>query len=255
MAVPDDSKIFSDREIAMILQKAAELQVERGGRVSGLSLEELRQVASEAGIEPHLVEDAVAELRRQAQPTEAPRRKSRKSQTRWEQSVELPVRLDNEDVRALLAHLEAEFGGHGAVTELACGTVWTHFRLRNGHTHAAIEEREAGTRFHVAIERGTQRKFIRRLGGTIGAALFSIAGFATGDEFGLMFLTSLGIVAGNLTGRGAWRVLAPRWAGRLDRLVSTLSGEAMRNGMPVTSAPPAVPPPSAAATAGSRRDR
>jgi hypothetical protein len=114
MSVPDDSKIFSDREIAMILQKAAELQEERGGRVSGLSLEELRQVASEAGIEPHLVEDAVKELRRQAQPADPPRRKSRKGQTRWEQSVELPVRLDNEDIRALLAHLEAEFGGHGS---------------------------------------------------------------------------------------------------------------------------------------------
>jgi hypothetical protein len=247
MAVPDDTKIFSDREIALILQKAAELQVERGGRVSGLSLEELRQVASEAGIEPHLVEDAVKELRRQAQPPEPTRRKSRKGQTRWEQSVELPIRLDNEDVRALLAHLEAEFGGHGAVTELTCGTVWTHFRLRDGHTHAAIEEREAGTRFHVAIERGTQRKLMRRVGGTIGAALFSIAGFATGDEFGLMFLTSLGIVAGNLTGRGMWRVLAPRWAGRLDRLVSTLSGEAMRNGSPLSATRSSASAPTAGA--------
>jgi hypothetical protein len=233
MAVPDDTKIFNDGEIALILQKAAELQAESGGRATGLSLEELRQVASEAGIEPHLVEEAVSHLRRQAQPPEPPRRRIRRGQTRWEQSVELPVRVDNHDVRALLAHLEAEFGGHGVVTELSCGTVWTHFRMRAGYTHAAIEEREAGTRFHLAIDRGTQRKFIRRAGGTIGGALFSLAGFATGDPAGLMVFTSLGIVAGNLTGRGAWRVLARRWAGRLDRLISTLSGEAMRNGTSV----------------------
>ena len=233
MAVPDDTKIFNDGEIALILQKAAELQAESGGRATGLSLEELRQVASEAGIEPHLVEEAVSHLRRQAQPPEPPRRRIRRGQTRWEQSVELPVRVDNHDVRALLAHLEAEFGGHGVVTELSCGTVWTHFRMRAGYTHAAIEEREAGTRFHLAIDRGTQRKFIRRAGGTIGGALFSLAGFATGDPAGLMVFTSLGIVAGNLTGRGVWRVLARRWAGRLDRLISTLSGEAMRNGTSV----------------------
>jgi hypothetical protein len=255
MSVPDDSKIFSDREIAMILQKAAELQEERGGRVSGLSLEELRQVASEAGIEPHLVEDAVKELRRQAQPADPPRRKSRKGQTRWEQSVELPVRLDNEDIRALLAHLEAEFGGHGSVTELSCGTVWTHYRLRDGHTHAAIEERESGTRFHLAIDRGSRRKFLRRVGGMIGGVLFGMAGMATGEPEGFMALGMLGIVAGNLTGRGAWRLLAPRWAGRLDRLVSTLSGEAMRNGAPVMPPPPSAPAPSAAVTAGSRPDR
>jgi hypothetical protein len=254
MSVPDDRKIFSDREIALILQKAAELQAERGGRASGLSLEELRQVASEAGIEPHLVEEALGELRRAARPSEPSRRKSRKGQTRWEQSLELPVHLDNEDVRAVLAHLEAEFGGHGTVTELSCGTVWTHFRLREGHTHAAIEARASGTRLHLALDRGTQRKFLRRVGGTVGGVLLGMAGLATNDPVGLAFLTSLGVVGGNLTGRGAWRVLAPRWAGRLDRLVSTLSGEALRNGTP--AAPQALASGSAAtAVAGDRQDR
>jgi hypothetical protein len=123
MSVPDDRKIFNDGEIAVILQKAAELQAERGGRASGLSLEELRQVASEAGIEPHLVEEAVQQMRTPAPPSEPPGRSRRKGQTRWEQRLELPVRLDNEAVRAVVAHLEAEFGGQGAITELSCGTV------------------------------------------------------------------------------------------------------------------------------------
>jgi hypothetical protein len=135
------NEIFSDRQTAAILQKAAELQADRGGRASGLSLEELRQIAGEAGIEPELVDAALVELRR-PQAVEAPpaphRRKLRRGQTRWEQRVDLPVRLDNEDVRAVLAHLEAEFGGQGTVTELTCGTVWTHHRMTKGHTHAAV---------------------------------------------------------------------------------------------------------------------
>lgn len=229
----DGKTIFGDRDTALILQKAAELQAERGGRSSGLTLEDLRQIAGEAGIEPHLVEEAVALLQRQAQSPQPSRRKSRSGETRWEQRVELPVHLNNEDVRAILARLEAEFGGQGTITELSCGTVWTMYRMRDGHTHAAVEARDRGTRLHVAFERSTQRKFLRRAGAVVGGLLFSFAGIATGDEGALMFLTSLGLVAGNLTGRGAWRVLAPRWANRLDRLISTLSGEAMRNGTSV----------------------
>lgn len=229
----DGEKIFGDRETATILQKAAELQAQRGGRSSGLTLEELRQVASEAGIEPHLVDEALAELRRPRELPAPAARKARRGEMRWEQRVELPVRLDNEDVRAVLAHLEAEFGENGKITELSCGTVWTQYRLRHGHTHAAIEAKETGTRLHVVLDRSTQRKFTRRVGGVIGSVIGGILGLSTEDPGGFMVLTSLGIALGNLGGRGAWRVIAPRWSERLDRLISTLSGEALRNGTPL----------------------
>jgi len=233
----DTGRIFSDRETALILQKAAELQAERGGRSSGLTLEELRQIASEAGIEPHLVDEAWAELHGQKTPSAPSKRRSRRGQTRWEQRVELPVRLDNEDVRALLACLEAEFGEHGTVTELACGTVWTQYRSRDGHTHAAIEATETGTRLHIALERATQRKYMRRVGSAIGAVIGAFFGALTQDPVGFVFVTGLGIGFGNLGGRSAWRLTAPRWAERLDRLISTLSGEALRNGTPLPAPP------------------
>jgi hypothetical protein len=92
------------------------------------------------------------------------------------------------------------------------------------------------------------------MGGTIGGVLLGMAGIATEEPAGFMALTSLGIIAGNLTGRGAWRALAPRWAGRLDRLVSMLSGEALRNGAPVAALPPASRSP-ATAPAGEGQDR
>ncbi|HEX7049069.1 MAG TPA: hypothetical protein VF188_02565 [Longimicrobiales bacterium] len=238
----DGDRIFGDRETALILQKAAELQAQRGGRSSGLTLEELRQIASEAGIEPHFVDEAWAELRGPKAPPAPPKRKTRRGQTRWEQRLALPVRLDNEDVRALLAHLEAEFGGHGTITELSCGTVWTQYRLRHGHTHAAVEKTETGTRLHIALERSTQRKFMRRVGGVIGGVIGAFFGALTDEPAGLMLLTGLGITFGNLSGRGTWRLIALRWSERLDRLISTLSGEALRNGTPL-SAPPAPPAP------------
>ncbi len=248
----DTRRVFSDPETALILQKAAELQAERGGRSSGLTLEELRQVASEAGIEPHLVDEAWTELSRRAAAPAPSKRKSRRGQTRWEQRVELPVRLDNEGVRAVLAHLEAEFGEHGTVTEMSCGTVWTQYRPRDGHTHAAIEATEAGTRLHIALERSTEHKFMRRVGGAIGGVagalytsfIYGVEGVLPGiggpfyyyySPGTFLILTGLGIVLGNLCGRGAWRLIARRWAERLDRLISTLSDEARRNGTPVSA--------------------
>lgn len=233
----DVNKIFGDRETALILQKAAELQAERGGRTTGLTLDELRQIAGEAGIEPDLVDAALAELRRPKEPSRPPQRKVRGTQTRWEQRVELPVRLDNEDVRAVLAQLEAEFGGHGTITELNCGTVWTHHRLRHGHTHAAVEAGESGTRLHVALERLTRRRYLRRAGGAIGTVVGGLIGVSIGEPSAIAFFAPLGMASGNLIGRGAWRLVAPRFAKRLDRLISTLSGEAMRNGTPVMAAP------------------
>src|SRR5690606_3613578 len=104
-------------------------------------------------------------------PPAPPKRKTRRGQTRWEQWVELPVRLAIDDVRAVLAYLEAEFGEHGTITELSCGTVWTQYRSRHGHTHVAVEAIETGTRLHVALERSTQRKFMRRAGGAIGGLI------------------------------------------------------------------------------------
>jgi hypothetical protein len=237
------NEIFSDRQTAAILQKAAELQADRGGRASGLSLEELRQIAGEAGIEPELVDAALVELRRpkaMETPPAPHRRKLRRGQTRWEQRVDLPVRLDNEDVRAVLAHLEAEFGGQGTVTELSCGTVWTHHAIAKGHSHAAVESADGGTRLHVALERSTQRKFLRRVGGAVGAGIGLFMAAAIGEEEAILFLVPLGMTLGNFSGRAWWRVTARRWAKRLDRLVSTLSGEALRNGTPL--APPATEP-------------
>jgi hypothetical protein len=60
----------SDREVARILQRAAELQQrdrERGANagdiVSGLSLEELKRIAAEVGVAPQYIDAAAAELR------------------------------------------------------------------------------------------------------------------------------------------------------------------------------------------------
>ena len=59
------SRRYSDREIALILTRTAELQATRAAESevsAGLSQEELEQIAREAGLDPRYVRSAIAEL-------------------------------------------------------------------------------------------------------------------------------------------------------------------------------------------------
>ena len=59
----DTDRLFSEKEISTILERAADLQqTEDPSRTQGLSLTELQQIAAGAGIDPKHVAAAVAEL-------------------------------------------------------------------------------------------------------------------------------------------------------------------------------------------------
>ena len=59
--IGEDGKVYSDEELALILHKAAELAKPSnaaGDSSSGLSLEEIKAVAAEVGLDPALIERA-----------------------------------------------------------------------------------------------------------------------------------------------------------------------------------------------------
>jgi len=54
-------KLYNEKEIGAILKRAAELsQDESGTNAAGLSIEELQQVGSEAGLDPDMILRAAA---------------------------------------------------------------------------------------------------------------------------------------------------------------------------------------------------
>ena len=59
-----DERNLSDQEVALILRKATELQEQTGDRApaDGLSLATVRDIASEIGVEPRFIDQAVAAL-------------------------------------------------------------------------------------------------------------------------------------------------------------------------------------------------
>lgn len=56
------SQVFYESEIGEILNRAAELQGNAGGGASGLTVEELQEIAAEADIDPRFVSAAVLEM-------------------------------------------------------------------------------------------------------------------------------------------------------------------------------------------------
>ncbi|WP_287131016.1 hypothetical protein, partial [Candidatus Cyanaurora vandensis] len=61
-----EDKVFSEQEVALILQRAAERQRAQGQ--GGLTLPELERIAEEAGLNPALVRQVAAELEDQPHP-------------------------------------------------------------------------------------------------------------------------------------------------------------------------------------------
>ncbi len=58
----DDERLFGEEDVAKILKRASERQATRKAPKAGLTLEELKQVAAEAGIDPRHVTDAAREI-------------------------------------------------------------------------------------------------------------------------------------------------------------------------------------------------
>lgn len=61
----DESRRFTDREVALVLKKASEIEESVGSGAGGaLSLEDLNEIAKEVGISPEAISQAVAGLDR-----------------------------------------------------------------------------------------------------------------------------------------------------------------------------------------------
>ncbi|MEX0770186.1 MAG: hypothetical protein WD035_05610 [Balneolaceae bacterium] len=60
------NRIFSEDEVQILIKRAAELEAERSvsgrSRENGLSIDEIKKVASEAGLDPKFIEQAASEL-------------------------------------------------------------------------------------------------------------------------------------------------------------------------------------------------
>ena len=118
---------FTDKEVALVLRRAADLEKRSpsasGSSARGLTLSELKEIASEAGIDPDLVGRAVAEM-------EGPEGLEPTSIVIGPGTVRREVRaingeLPKEDLAELMRLVDSEVDDQGTVVEALGAVRWT----------------------------------------------------------------------------------------------------------------------------------
>jgi len=219
--------LYTEEELALILNRAAELQ--EGGAVGGrYTLAEIQEIAAGAGIAPSHVASVAAGLRETRERTAsgflgAP--------WRFRSEEWIDGEVSDDVVGELIELARREVGLQGSVTE-ALGTVEWKGRDNFGVTYVSIARRAGRTTITVSSRRSDAAALSGVLGVT-GAVLGSLGlGFALAATAGLVApLAAVGGLVGAsgsswLSMRLTWRRYAHRHAERTAALCTALAAEA-----------------------------
>lgn len=217
---------FDEREIARILERAAELQQRaplEPTAATGLTLTELEQVAAEAGIDPRHVRAAASALEQDAPVAGAvlgaPLR------------VELERTVDREvqpaAYEALAALIRDTLASPGYPSTLGKGFEWASanpqrvlrvtITPRAGRTTVRIEERFGN------LVGGLFGGIVGGVGGGGGGAAIGVIGGALGDVGLGVALAGLAVAGSFLLARAIFRSVARRRIRQLQRLLDLLT--------------------------------
>lgn len=213
---------YTEKEFALILRKAAELQ--EGGRethASALTLEEIGQVAAEAGIDPHFVELAARQIpalheRRGHALVGAP--------WRWEYGHLVDGEVPEQEMGRLVDAIRSVMLKPGEVGEVFGALEW-RWNDDLGPVLVRITPRAGKTTVQVTGDRGTESGLILGLGavtgGFVGAALMAAGlGLEGASEVVPALFASGGL--SYMGGRALWRHMSSRWERRLRGLADRL---------------------------------
>jgi len=221
-----ESRRYTDREVALVLRRATEID-ESSGPVAdpgaGLSLEDLKEIAREVGISPVAIERAVASLDR-------PERLS--SRLAGAPAVRKAVHMvpgvtGRDAMAALIATVDELADGTGSVTEALGSVRWTA-RDRLKSTRVSITPRADETVVEV-VEKAEPR--LRRIFHLVPAAwgvmlAGAVVAAAPGGPVGAAVVAGLAALAGAGAGRAAWSILSASSDRRVHRLARRLAEEA-----------------------------
>jgi hypothetical protein len=219
----DETRRFTDREVALVLRKASELEESDGaGAGGGLSLADLEEIGAEVGISAGALRRAVADL-----DSRAGGNPFAKGQLVNQAIRAVEGELSKDAIAELIRHVDGTSDQVGVVTEALGSVQWTaQERLRT--TQVSITPSEKETRIRV-VERATAR--LRRLLTVApvmtGSALVAVMIGQFDPSSGMVALfTAFGGAAGALVGRFLWAHMSNESRKRVKELASGLAREA-----------------------------
>jgi len=229
--LPSPDRRFTDQEVALVLQRAAEIEERRVtvAPARGLSLGELREIAREVGLSPDVIDEAVRTMQSGARPRTVSVLGAPLSS---KVARGVPGRLSEAAMQGLVRAIEDRVEATGTVTE-ALGTVrWTS--IGRGHkfdrtTQVSIHSKSDETQIQV-VQRYPSglRTVLHALPGLWGAGIGVGVAASAG---GISTAVGVGIVAGVAAlgvgiGRGIWSLLARRNAAEVERVADALANAA-----------------------------
>lgn len=181
----------------------------------GLTLEELREIGREVGLDPELVTRAAADLDRPD-----PVQRSWGLPLSVSRTVSLPREPTDEEWETIVSDLRATFRAAGTVRRDGGLRGWT-----NGNLHAFVEPTGSGYRLRMGTTKGSSRQLLMGGAGLLVLSLVMALLAALGDSGSLDSAGTLLAVGAGMIGWGALKL--PAWARERRRQMDEL-GERTR---------------------------
>ena len=213
---------YSDKEMALILRRAVELQSHEAGDgdAAGHSLEQIQQIASEVGIDPVLVSEAASAVER-------PRRGGARGilgpPTTYQDERTVGRVWSKEDATDLIEVIRRVMPRAGRVSEVADSLEWrdaTDF----GTTVVTVTAKRGQTRLIANGRYGLGAGFVYLFGGLAGLIGGLLAGVPAGSAQAGLGVAGGVLLVGVLAARAIWSRMARGSEGRLREVVDALAG-------------------------------
>lgn len=221
-----DRRRFTDRDVALVLKRATEIE-ERDlpGPGGGISVEDLREIAAEVGIPRVALERALATL------------DQRTGVGSWIAAAPLVQKsayaVDGELSRDHIAHLmrivDERAHGAGQITEALGSARWTrNDRLKD--TLVSITPKDGETMLEVLEKSEPRLRRVFHAAPAIWTLIFAgpFVGALGLSTAGSLAVTGLAVTAAVGIGRGLWGMVSAASARRVRRLADALAAEAAR---------------------------
>ena len=221
-----DRRRYTDREMALILKRASELQEQgpsTGTREQSHTLSELEQIAAEVGIDPRYVAEAANAV--DVEPT-TKRAPLLGAPTTYQVSRFVEGEVPETEFAEMLDTIRRVTGKHGEVSRVLGSLEWKTMGPR-GETYVTISPRQGKTAMRIGGQYGLSAGLVYGVAVTIGAALLVGTSVSTGSAIDLGTLAAVG--AGSyLAARTAWQVAAARTERRLRRILEEVTLRVVR---------------------------
>jgi hypothetical protein len=216
-----DRRRYSDREMALILRRAADLQArgfDAGTQEQSHTIAELEQLAAEVGIDPRYVAEAAQAVDAEPIAKSAP---VLGAPTSYQVGRIITGEVSEAEFADVLDAIRRSTGRQGDVNRVLGSLEWRSATMK-GESFVTISPHQGKTAIRIGGQYGRGAALVYSIVGGVGAALLVGASVSTGSPIDLGTLAAVG--AGSyLAARTAWQVVAGKAERKLRKVMEEVT--------------------------------